>query len=121
MLVNVVGNLIMVQFIGIYGVILSTIISMIVSWPWENYTVFKYIFKCSQGEYYRQTILYILLGVACCALTWLGCYFCPDNIGGFVLRVLVCLVVPNVIFFLIFRKNENFISLKSRFRRTLKR
>ena len=41
MVVNLVGNLVMVQFIGIYGVILSTIISMLVSIPIENYTVFR--------------------------------------------------------------------------------
>ncbi|MCD7819641.1 MAG: polysaccharide biosynthesis protein [Lachnospiraceae bacterium] len=34
MAVNLIGNLIMVQLIGIYGVILSTILSYIVSIPW---------------------------------------------------------------------------------------
>ena len=50
--VNVASNLILVNYIGLNGVIISTIISMLISVPWENYTVFKYIFKRTSKKYY---------------------------------------------------------------------
>jgi O-antigen/teichoic acid export membrane protein len=36
---NLISNLILVQFIGIWGIILSTILSLCVSLPWETHTV----------------------------------------------------------------------------------
>lgn len=108
MAVNLVGNLVMVQFIGIYGVILSTIISMIVSIPIENYTVFKYIFDKSSKDYYRKNALYIVLGIAISLLTYRVCFFAPDGILGLIVRGVICLVIPNVIIVLLFRKTKEF-------------
>lgn len=108
MAVNLVGNLVMVQFIGIYGVILSTIISMLVSIPIENYTVFKYIFNIPSGDFYRKNVLYILLGAAVCVLSYWVCSFAPDGIIGLIVRAAICLAVPNGIIVLLFRKTKEF-------------
>lgn len=108
MAVNLVGNLVMVQFIGIYGVILSTIISMIVSIPIENYTVFKYIFDKSSKDYYGKNAMYIVLGTAICVLTYLVCDFAPDGILGLIVRAVICLIIPNAIIVLLFRKTKEF-------------
>lgn len=108
MLVNLVGNLVMVQFIGIYGVILSTIISMLVSIPIENYTVFKYIFNKRSGDFYKKNALYIILGTAVCLLTHMICGFAPDGILGLCVRAVICLVIPNAIIVLLFRKTKEF-------------
>ena len=108
MVVNLVGNLVMVQFIGIYGVILSTIISMLVSIPIENYTVFKYIFNKPSGGFYKKNLLYIILGAAVCLLTFWVCGFAPDGILGLCIRAAICLVIPNAIIILLFRKTKEF-------------
>ena len=47
MITNVVLNIVLVQLIGISGIILSTVLSLFVSIPWENYTIFKYVFNRS--------------------------------------------------------------------------
>ena len=108
MIVNLVGNFVMVQFIGIYGVILSTIISMLVSIPIENYTVFKYFFNKSSRRYYLINLLYVVLTVGLCALTYWVCSFAPDGIIGLLVRGVICLVVPNAIIILLFRKTAEF-------------
>lgn len=108
MTVNLVGNLILVQFIGIYGVILSTIISMLVSIPIENYTVFKFIFDIPSADFYKRNAMYIILGAAVCLLTYWVCGFAPDGILGLCVRAAICLIVPNGIIVLLFRKTKEF-------------
>ena len=106
--VNLVGNIIMVQIIGIYGVILSTIISMAVSIPIENYTVFKFVFHRSAGAYYLKNMLYTVLTFFLCLVTFGICSFAPEGVLGLLVRIGICLLVPNSIIFLLFRKTEEF-------------
>lgn len=108
MIVNLVGNFIMVQFIGIYGVILSTIISMLVSIPLENYTVFKYIFHKSSRQFYLTNCLYAVLAAALCAATYWLCSFAPEGILGLIVRAAICLIVPNAAIILLFCRTKEF-------------
>lgn len=119
MIVNLVGNLIMVQFIGIYGVILSTIFSMIVSLPWENYTVFKFLFKRKATEYYKKLFVYLIIACAVAAVTWLCCFKIPYGIGWFLLEMVICLIIPNALMALIYFKSpemqDALVLVKDRF------
>lgn len=109
MAVNLIGNYIMVQIIGIYGVILSTIFSMLVSIPMENYTVFKYIFRRSPGNFYFKNIVYVLLATVLCIITYMICSFAPEGFSGLLMRGAICLTVPNCIIILLFHRTEEFI------------
>ena len=108
MIVNLVGNFVLVQIIGIYGVILSTIISMLVSIPIENYTVFKYIFKKSSKSFYLTNLFYLGIAIGLCVLTYWICSFVPDGIWGLIIRGVICLVVPNSIIVAMFFKTKEF-------------
>lgn len=108
MIVNMVGNFVLVQIIGIYGVILSTIISMLVSIPIENNTVFKYIFQKPSRSFYLKNLLYAALTIGLCALTYWICSFTPGGIRGLFIRGVICLVLPNTIIVLLFHKTEEF-------------
>lgn len=107
MVTNVVLNIALVQVIGISGIILSTVFSLLISIPWENYTIFKYVFHRSSREYYGKLLVYIgtmALGGGVCY--WL-CRFFPEGIVPFLLRGVVCVIVPNVIFAALnFRRRE---------------
>lgn len=108
MITNIIGNFVLVQIIGIYGVILSTILAMFVSWPWEIHVLFKHIFKISTLEYYKSLIIYIVCAVVICIVTWLLCQILPDGFGGLILRAVVCVIVPNALFVLLFCKKKEF-------------
>ncbi len=108
MITNLVGNIIMVQFIGLFGVILSTIISMLISLPWENYTVFRYLFDMSAKKYYIKLAVYTGAAVLLCAVTWLACAWLPDGILGLVVRAVICVILPNALFALLFHRCEEF-------------
>ena len=108
MFFNLTFNIILVQVIGIQGVILSTIISMLISLPWENYTVFKFIFKKSSLEYYLQFLKYVISAIAISAITYFACYWIPYGWIGLFIRAGICVILPNVLLFLIFFKSNEF-------------
>lgn len=118
---NLISNLIMVQFIGIWGIVLSTILSLLVSIPWETYTVFKYVFKRSPKEYTLSFVQFLLVVIIACAITLWICQIASEGIAAILIRGCICVVVPNVIFFLAFRKREEFADSKALFLRVIKR
>ena len=98
MIVNVVLNITLVQIIGISGIILSTVFSLLVSIPWENYTIFKYVFHCSSKPYYGKMFLSAGTMLLAGAVTLWICSLLGDGILAFLLKGCICLVVPNAIF-----------------------
>lgn len=111
---NLVLNLIMVRFIGIYGITLSTIGAMLlISLPWETLVLFKNYFLKSPGEYILT--LFKWMGVTVCVgfFTYL---LCRIKFGSpiilLVYKVIVCLAVPNLLFIFICRNSDEFLYLK---------
>lgn len=98
MIVNVVLNVVMVQVIGVSGIILSTVFSLFISIPWENYTIFKYVFHCSSREYYGKMFCYAFTMAVAGGITYFLCGFFGDGFLQLFLRAAICVVVPNVIF-----------------------
>lgn len=98
MLVNVVLNVILVQILGVSGIILSTVFSLLISVPWENYTIFKYIFHRSSFEYYKKLGYYMITMVLGGGLTYWICGLFGEGILDFCFRAIVCICIPNLIF-----------------------
>lgn len=90
-LVNLTLNVIMVQFIGLYGVLLSTIISVcLVSVPWIINNVFKLIFKMEAKSYSIKLIKYSIAITFSAVLTYLIVSVIPGN--GWVSLIVKCVV-----------------------------
>lgn len=109
--VNLGLNLVMVQIWGIYGVLLSTVLSMLfVGMPWLLHNLFTVIFKRNQMiNYLKGVFLYTTVTIVSAALTFVVCEQLP--FGGWSLlicRAVICCVIPNMIFFIIYRKLKEF-------------
>lgn len=112
--VNLTLNLILVNFIGIYGIILSTVLSMIfVGMPWLLHNLFTVIFKRNPIQYILQLVQYTITIGAICAITYFIVNLLPET-GNiiFILKIFVCCIVPNILFFLCFRYNTEYIEAK---------
>lgn len=118
---NLISNLILVQFIGIWGIIISTILSLCVSLPWETYTVFKYVFKRSAREYWLSMLRFGVTLLIAAAVTLGACQMVSDGILAILVRGCICVILPNVVFFLAFRKRAEFAQAKELVLRFLKR
>lgn len=118
---NLISNLILVQFIGIWGIVFSTVLSLCVSVPWETCTVFRHVFRRSPREYFL-TMARFLGTVTVASLVTLGaCQIASEGIWAILIRGCICLILPNVIFFLCMRKQEEFADAKALLLRVLKR
>lgn len=112
MVVNLVLNIILVQVIGISGIILSTVFSLCISIPWENYTIFKYVFHRGSWEYYQKMLYYaftmLLAGLATFAL----CYPLGNGFPALILKGCICIVIPNLLIVLLNFKGKEFQAAK---------
>lgn len=110
-LTNLAMNLLMVNYIGIYGIILSTILSyLFVAIPWLIHNLFHLVFERSPKEY----IILVCKGAFVSAVVGAVCYIICNAIplGGVVqliMNVMICLVVSNLLLLLIYRKNPLYI------------
>ena len=115
-IVNIVGNIILVNLWGLNGVVFSTLFSYaFISYPW----VVKVLFK----DYFHDGILEYLkiigLGTLYVALVGIGTYCLTILIPGtsimaFIIKGLICLVVPNILFMVNFGRNKAVMSVVKR-------
>lgn len=105
-LFNLILNLFLVKFAGIYAILLSTCISYaIVAMPWLIRNLFKYVFKRSSKEY----VLFLFKTLFINIFIWLIClivnYFINANkFAEFFISVPVALIIPNLVLYFIYRK-----------------
>lgn len=113
-LANLVMNLIMVQFWGLYGILLSTVISMLlVGMPWLYSNLFTVLFKFNPTKYILQTVLYMVISVVSCVICAVICnkFIVFDSlIATLIVRGVICCIIPNAIYLVCYRKTVEFTS-----------
>ena len=110
-LCNLAMNFVMVQFLGLYGILLSTILSMVfVGMPWLCSNLFSLVFERKWMRGYLLLLFrYTLAAVAIAAITFGVCSsVCFGKWLDFFVRAGICLLLPNALFFLLYRKTEVF-------------
>lgn len=105
---NLLMNVILVNIIGIYGVLLSTVISMIlIGMPWIINNLFSEIFKRNWKEYVLQLLKYVIVTIISVAVTYYICSFIGEStVVNLIVRGIICSLVCNLIFFIVYRKSK---------------
>lgn len=110
-LANLGLNLLMVQFWGIYGVLLSTVVSMlIVGMPWLLYNLFTVLFDSTLFiDYLKRLLFYTLIVFFSCVVMFFFCKLFSLNVWVelFIRGILVC-IIPNFIYYVVYRKTHEF-------------
>lgn len=110
-LTNLILNLILVQFIGIYGIILSTVIAiLVVGMPWLLHNLFTVVFEKKRLRMFLgKMFTYCILTIVACIVTYFICSLINMSLWvTLVLRGFICLIIPNMIFFLAYHKRNEF-------------
>lgn len=109
-IINLVVSIILVQFLGITGVIIGTIISKLCTTAWlDPYIIYKYGFKDNVSQYYKQYIYYLVITIVGGFILYnLTSLFISNNIIGWLLAAIVTIITYSLIIFIIFRKTEEF-------------
>lgn len=110
---NLIISIVLAKKIGIAGVILGTIISTLLVPFWvEPLVIYRWGFKKSVLGFFVRFGVYTLVTLVVWQLTSLLCSLTVNGFWGFVIKMAICTVVPNVAFALIYCKTKEFAYLK---------
>lgn len=108
-MVNLTFNIILVKYIGISGVVISTIISYIcVEQPWETRVLFRDYFQKNVSSFYYEWVKMLTKTIIAAVVTYFICSRLPQSVLGLLFRGIVCVIIPNVILVLLNRRNQQF-------------
>ena len=114
---NLVVNILLVKMIGLPGVIISTIISIlfIYNLGYLSAMLKLYFYKLDSLPYIiLRQMYYLFVVIISCAVTYfMSVQFFLDDILCIPWRILVCALIPNVIMFALFYKLKEFKSSKN--------
>ena len=107
-MINVILNVIFVQVLGLYGIILATILTvMFINIPLEGYYSIKGYFRGHYGDYLRMTLIYMLKAFITASVSYILCTrICVISYDTMVLRILASLLVPAIVFIILNIKNK---------------
>lgn len=120
---NLILNLILVNYIGIYGVLLSTVLSlMLIGVPWLLYNIFSEIFNKSIKEYLIKIFGYFITTIICIVIS----YFVTNLISGtsiFIIlcKACVCTIISLVVWCLIYANSTEMKEMINLMERVVKR
>lgn len=114
--INIILSVAFCYKLGVAGIIFATSFSRLTTTTWYDiYMVYKIKFKKSPLVFYLQYIKYFLTIIIVGFITF---YFSNlievISFGYFLLKMSICIIVPNLLFILIFFKTKEFKDIFSR-------
>lgn len=104
---NIVASVILAKYMGIAGIMLGTVIGHIGFWIGRAKVVFEeYLPGLAPKYIFRQLMNIVIWGIEFGG-TFYICSFLPNGWLWIVIRVLICLIVPNLLNVLIFMKTKD--------------
>lgn len=108
---NLALNLLMVNKLGLFGILLSTILTMLfVGMPWLIHNLFSEVFdRDKMLPYVKKLLWYVGCVTGSSMATFLICGLVRlEGIGLLLSRAVLCCIIPNVCFLALFRSKPEF-------------
>lgn len=110
-IVNIIASIILVKIMGLPGVFLGTIISSLVlhCYSFPKY-IFKKLFNQKPIKYIIENIKYLIVMLIALIVTTIFVNICKiQNIYlQIIVNALICIIIPNLIFYLKYKNSEQF-------------
>ncbi|MGE7120735.1 lipopolysaccharide biosynthesis protein [Peribacillus sp. NPDC046944] len=114
-ILNIIVSVILVRIIGISGIFIGTVISRLCTYFWyDPFIIYKYIFKKPIKLYFIRYSIYLTLILVSILITdtlYINFHF--NSFTNLFIRAITSLIIPNIIFFIVFRKSEELLYLIS--------
>lgn len=109
-IINLVASIILVNIIGISGVILGTIIADLLTYMWfDPYIIYKHSFIRSPKPYYIRRLCYFVMFIMITAITYMLINLINvAGIIGIIINTLICIITPVIIISLFTYKTKEF-------------
>lgn len=108
---NLILNYILIQFMGIHGIILATIISLITfGFGFSTKIIFQHYFKNEKlSEFFIAHLRYATITAFISVITVTLCsYITLHGIASLIIKFLICLIIPNIGYFLIYYHTQDY-------------
>lgn len=106
-IVNVGLCFLLVKPYGVLGVTISGSFCLVfINAVWASWVLYRYYFKSfKQISYLKRLVFYFVVGVIGAAAVWFICYAIPvkGSVARLICNALVCIIVPPVILYPLFR------------------
>lgn len=109
-IINLSVSIILISKLGLIGVFIGTFVSGMVPSLYRPFLVYKYVFKESYISYYIDYVSNIILLIFACIITNFvsDLFITQITIYTFILKMTLCIIIPNIIFMIRFRNTEEF-------------
>jgi len=110
-LINLALSIILGYRFGLTGILAATVVARLLTNIWyEPYILHRLFFNKSPKNYYLSQVLNIILLSGTAILTSIVATKIEilNPFASLALKLLLCILIPNVIFFLVFRKTDEF-------------
>lgn len=104
---NIICSVIFSKYIGVAGIILGTVIGHMGFWIGRVKVVYSEYLQSSVYKYIGKQLVNTLLWIAEMAVAFYLARLTSDDWTGFILKALICLIVPNLANFLLYLKTND--------------
>lgn len=116
-ILNIIFSYFLVKKFGLVGIFMGTIIARLLIQVWyDPLIVFKYSLKNGLYTFYIKNIIYIIVSGLVGYFTYLlteSVNF-DSNIVNFIIKLIICITIPNIVFIIIFYNSKEFLYLKNK-------
>ena len=115
-IINLVASILLAIKFGFIGIIIGTTISTLTTCFWfEPYVLFKHGFELNVSSYFLKYVKYLIISLLAGFITQMVVHFnhIEGMFGAFLLNVVICAVVPNLVFLLVYYPMREFQYLKA--------
>lgn len=114
-ILNIVFSIILLHFFGLAGVFMGTIISSLALWCFSYPKfIYKGLFQKKYKDYIFEILFELIVFIFISFVAYTSCrsIHITNTIVQLLINLIICITIPNLILFIIYRKNENFIYYK---------
>lgn len=119
---NLIVSIILARRFGIFGILAGTLISTAALPFWiEPLGLYRHGLKESVRGYFLRYLGHLLITVIAAGLTGFACLAAGEGIPGFLQKCILCLLIPNGVYLLVYLRTGEFCYLKETARRIVKK
>lgn len=108
-IINLVASIILAEHFGLAGIFLGTLVSTVTTSLWvEPYVLYHNVFYLPLRDYFVRFLGYTAVGFVLTMITTWCCNLVGYSLLSLIPRAFICLILPNVLLFLCFRKTKEF-------------
>ena len=114
--VNIILNYILGKYFGVAGIVMASIISlMAIEFIWATKILYRNYFKDKKiSTYFKWQGIYTIVTIVIAFITYFICNkLVPgEGILNFIIKILICIIVPNALYFICYHKTKYFKEAK---------